>query len=75
MKEETGERRAKVVPIGSLWACRRFGGAPPKLGRVVREATPDYYIMRDPHGVTEWLEWSGALDPPSAVDLLGDIEA
>jgi len=67
-------RRSKVVPIGTLVACRRFGGAPHKLARVVRPCKvpgSQYYIVCGMNNITHWSEWSGAMDDPKTVVCSG----
>jgi hypothetical protein len=62
-------RKSKIVPIGTLVAVRRFGGAAHKLGRVVRPCKPPghYYIVCGMNNITHWGAWSGAMDDPKTV--------
>jgi len=61
-------RKSKVVPIGTLVASRRFGGAPHRLSRVIRPGeTPGYYTVCGMNNITHWGEWSGAMDDPRTV--------
>jgi len=66
-------RKPKIMKIGELVACRRFGGyqgpsAPHRLARVVRPSDyPHYYIVCGMDNITHWPEWSGAMDDPKTV--------